>query len=110
MVGLIRLSSSSIIHRGGFHKCKVAPPAHAANHSSPGGSSQVPLGVASEGVEAEVVINAVSSHKVLIIHHDVAKCHKTHFPSPPMAEPLADVMYGPGFHPYVRDLWQKKNT
>lgn len=48
-----------------------------------GGSSQVPLGVASEGVEAEVVINAVSSQKVLIIHHDVAKCHKTHFLSSP---------------------------
>lgn len=48
-----------------------------------GGHSQVPLGVASEGVEAEVVINAVSSQKVLIIHHDVAKCHKTHFLSSP---------------------------
>lgn len=48
-----------------------------------GGSSQVPLGVASEGVEAEVVRNAVSSQKVLIIHHDVAKCHKTHFLSSP---------------------------
>lgn len=48
-----------------------------------GGNSQVPLGVASEGVEAEVVINAVSSQKVLIIHHDVAKCHKTHFLSSP---------------------------
>lgn len=48
-----------------------------------GGNSQVPLGVASEGVEAEVVINAASSQKVLIIHHDVAKCHKTHFLSSP---------------------------
>lgn len=48
-----------------------------------GANSQVPLGVASEGVEAEVVINAVSSQNVLIIHHDVAKCHKTHFLSSP---------------------------
>lgn len=48
-----------------------------------GGNSQVPLGVASEGVEAEVVINAVSSQNVLIIHHDVAKCHKTQFLSSP---------------------------
>lgn len=48
-----------------------------------GANSQVPLSVASEGVEAEVVINAVSSQKVLIIHHDVAKCHKTHFLSSP---------------------------
>lgn len=69
-----------------------------------GGHSQVLLGVASEGVEAEVVINAVSSQKVLIIHHDVAKCHKTHFLSPPMAEPFADVIYGPSFRLCAPDL------
>lgn len=44
-----------------------------------------------------MLINAVSSQKVLIIHHHVAKCHKTHSLSRPMAEPSAAVIYGPRF-------------
>lgn len=70
---------------GGFHKCKLArvPRTCCRSQLAWGGNSQVLLRVASEGVEAEVVINAVSSQKVLIIHHDVAKCHKTHFLSSP---------------------------
>lgn len=75
-------------------------PAHAASHSSPGGDSQVLVGAASEGVGTEAVINPLSSQKALIIHNDVAKCHRTHFMSPAKTEPLKDMINGPNFHLY----------
>lgn len=70
----------------------------------PGGDSQVLLGVASEGVGTEAVINPVSSQKALIIQDDVAKCHRTRFLSPAKTEPLKDMINGPDFHPFSQNL------
>lgn len=85
-------------------KCRFVCPAQAACHSSPGGDSQVLLGVASEGVGTEAVINPVSSRKALIIQHDVSKCHRTHFLSTAKTEPLRDMINGPDFHCFSHNL------
>lgn len=61
--------------------------------------------MASEGVGTEVVINPVSSQKALIIHDDVAKCHRTRFLSPAKTEPLKDMINGPGFHLFSQSLY-----
>lgn len=78
-------------------------------HSSPGGDSQVLLGVALEGVGTEAVINPVSSQKALIIQDDVAKCHRTHFLSPAQTEPLKGMINGYDFHLFLTEsVWNLK--
>lgn len=62
--------------------------------------------MASEGVGTEAVINPVSSQKAIIIHDDVAKCHRTHFLSPAKTEPLRHMINGPDFHRFLQDLYE----
>lgn len=51
-----------------------------------------------EGVGTQAVINPLSSLEALVIHNDVAKCHRTHFLSSAKMEPLKDVMNGADFY------------
>lgn len=44
------------------------------------------------------MINPLSSLEALVIHNDVAKCHRTHFLSSAKMEPLKDVMNGADFY------------
>jgi len=53
-----------------------------------------------------VVINPVSSQKVLIIQDDVAKCHRTHFLSPAKTELLKNMINGPDFYHFSTNLFK----
>lgn len=44
------------------------------------------------------MINPLSFLEALIIHNDVAKCHRTHFPSSAKMEPLKGVMNEADFY------------